>query len=359
MIHDYAAFQQSRLKKQLLELDKTSQLIDSPDRRVKNEAENKIEKTASEAAKIDAHTAYLWFAAQTGSTSDNKKINTLTSAIRKQWMSRPLHQHFDLQKGIRTTPDLNRLDILPPFSFVVSFSFALHKPYLSKDDEAFHILDNPVRKDKVFKNPVIAASGWKGALRYALWQLGYHKTDPSIQRLFGNPRECEHHDELHAGRLQFFSSHFNRTADSTGYDVITPHDRSSGTVNSQGPIILETIRVDEKNRASFAVAYIPLFHKSCIHEEILRDCRILVNGIYAMMTTYGFGAKTSSGFGVAKNTVDDGHIFLTLPLPVTKANKSNALSAGNKSTVIKRHDFGTLTELRTIDEQLSFPKEET
>jgi len=274
-------------------------------------------------------------------------------------MNRPLHQHFDLQQGIRTIPDLNRLDILPPFSFVLSFSFALHKPYLSKDDEAFHLLDNPVRKDKVFKNPVIAASGWKGALRYALWQIGYPEDDQSIQRLFGNSRECKHHDKIHAGRLQFFSSHFNRTADSTGYDVITPHDRSSGTVTSQGPIILETIRDDEKNRARFAVAYIPLFHTSCIHEEILRDCRILVNGIYAMMRTYGFGAKTSSGFGVARNTVHDGHIFLTLPLPVTKANKSNALSAGNPSTVIKRHDFGTLTELRTIDEQLSFPREET
>jgi len=361
MIHDYAAFQYSRLKSLLEDIDGTSHQLNSQNKKEKKDAKNSIQDMASEAVRIDAHTAYLWFDAQStpGSQSgSNSRINELTSILSQQWMNRRHHQHPDQQTGIRTLPDVNRVDLLPPFSFVLSFSFELNKPCLSKDEETYHLLDNPVRKDKGFKTPVIAASGWKGALRYALWQQGYPEDDPSVRRLFGNPRECERHEELQAGRLQCFSSHFNRMADSRGYEVITPHDRESGTV-TKGPILMETIRVHENNLADFAVAYIPLFAGSCIYSEIVRDYRVLINGVHDMMTIYGFGAKTSSGFGVAKNTVHGGRVSLVLPAQASGNKNGQDLSAGLQSTVVKHHSFCTLAELCKTGLQLYFDKEET
>ena len=55
--------------------------------------------------------------------------------------------------------------LLPRWSFSLELRFRLVSPYLSKDDDAFYIIDNPVRKDKVFKVPLVSPSSWKGALR--------------------------------------------------------------------------------------------------------------------------------------------------------------------------------------------------
>jgi len=90
--------------------------------------------------------------------------------------------------------------------------------------------------------------------------------------------------------------------------------------------------------ADFAVAYIPLFHGNETHAEIIRDFRALVKGLHAMMTVYGFGAKTSSGFGIAKDAVRDGLIL--------------------QPRVIKTLHFHTLSELCTTQLPLFFEKEE-
>jgi len=60
--------------------------------------------------------------------------------------------------------------LLPEGTAWLRFEFTLKKPYISRDDAAFHILDNPVRKDKVFKIPMMSASSWKGNLR---WMAGF------------------------------------------------------------------------------------------------------------------------------------------------------------------------------------------
>ena len=58
----------------------------------------------------------------------------------------------------------------PRGSWALQVPFALRKPYISKDDREFYILDNPVRKEWVFQVPYIAPSQWKGALRAAMVQ---------------------------------------------------------------------------------------------------------------------------------------------------------------------------------------------
>ena len=63
------------------------------------------------------------------------------------------------------------LALFPAFSFVIQFTFTLAQSYISRDEQNFYIIDNPVRKDKIFGLPYVAPSSWKGSLRAALWRL--------------------------------------------------------------------------------------------------------------------------------------------------------------------------------------------
>ncbi len=73
-------------------------------------------------------------------------------------------------KNIGLLPSSPDLTLLPPGSWFLQFTFTLAKPWISKDDDPFYVAEsvNPVRKDKVFKVPVMAASSWKGLLRWTL-----------------------------------------------------------------------------------------------------------------------------------------------------------------------------------------------
>ena len=56
------------------------------------------------------------------------------------------------------------MPVLPVYSLALAFTFRLERPYLSRDDDAFYIIDNPVRKEKIFKLPMVAPTSWKGSL---------------------------------------------------------------------------------------------------------------------------------------------------------------------------------------------------
>ncbi|WP_419662246.1 uncharacterized protein Dvar_26980 [Desulfosarcina variabilis str. Montpellier] len=77
-------------------------------------------------------------------------------------------QSLDLMErlGLNESP-IKALDGMPVYSAGLQLKFKTAKPYLSKDDDAFFIHDNPVRKEKVFRIPYMPASGWKGCLRAA------------------------------------------------------------------------------------------------------------------------------------------------------------------------------------------------
>ncbi|MGH8072172.1 MAG: RAMP superfamily CRISPR-associated protein [Candidatus Entotheonellia bacterium] len=66
--------------------------------------------------------------------------------------------------GLERSP-FDGFSLLPRWSFGLELRFRLASPYLSRDDDAFYIIDNPVRKEKVFKVPMVSPTGWKGALR--------------------------------------------------------------------------------------------------------------------------------------------------------------------------------------------------
>lgn len=246
-----------------------------------------------------------------------------------------------------TVPDLHAL---PPGSWFLQFTFNLAKPWISKDDDPFYVAEsvNPVRKDKVFKVPMIAASSWKGLLRWTAMHTrlvskkDFLEPDKFAQErfvqtlLFGDekgeePRkntdfaayldtlkpdardeyklllrmyyDAKDNDPLphHSGRLMFYPTFF----DLIDVEVINPHSRK--TKAGTHPIYLECVPAGASG--TFTLIYIPfdLFgkDKAAAREQALADLQLVAKGLQAMFLTYGFSAKRTSGYGVAKDEIEN------------------------------------------------------
>lgn len=212
--------------------------------------------------------------------------------------------------GLRPTlPDLTSL---PACSFALQFTFRLRKPYLSRDDADWHILDNPVRKEKVFGLPMVAPTGWKGALRAAMRQereyatLEEERGDRQMVRLFGNVTDETREDAFRSGRLRFYPTFFTQI----GLEVINPHSRDTGA--GRQPIYFECVPVGTEG--TFTLLYAPLDligrPEDEARTELAKDLTTVTQGVRAMLTVYGFGAKTSSGFGLAAERLTDGGLTI-------------------------------------------------
>ena len=284
MQYDYCAFQKEQLGDSLNELEQAKTISD------RNKRNRAIEEGAKKAIHIEPHLSYLWYDALGGE---------LKNYIRKAWQ-----KHLTVKKipdDFHFIPDCSALKNLPRLSFMLRVPFTLQKPYLSKDDRAFYLLDNPVRKDKVFQTPMVAATSWKGSLRAALWQSGYKEDNEQIIRLFGNPREDE---KGKAGCLYFYPTFF----DKIDLEVINPHDRKTGT--GKNPILLEC--VPSEAIGELVILYVPFGNVQ--ENQVAEDLKLVAKGIQDMLTVYGFGAKTSSGFGVAEIN-STGEIGIRADLP--------------------------------------------
>lgn len=209
-------------------------------------------------------------------------------AQRRAWMQR-----------LGLEPALPNLTRLPRGAWAIQFPFTLRTPYISRDDQTFHLLDNPLKKEWVFKVPYVAAPGWKGALRATMRRMrGYDAPDQEAHdwqmvRLFSNVRGEE--VTFAAGRLHFFPTFFDRL----GLEVINPHDRVKG-VGERGPILFECAPAGAQG--TFTLLYVPL-GVQVDGVEIADDLAAVAGGIRRMLVEDGFGAKTSSGFGTAKETL--------------------------------------------------------
>jgi len=231
----------------------------------------------------------------------------------KKWS---LHLFF---KENFSRPSIN-ITILPRYSFLLQVKFTLERPYISRDDQDFYIIDNAIRKDKVFVLPYVAPSSWKGSLRSALWQLGHKAEDDEICRLFGNERRIEELKQLRKGRLRFFPTFFLQK----GLEIINPHDREKRV--GKNPILLEC--VPEGASGTFTLLYIPfdLSGKTEreIEEQVLSDIHLVATGLKAMFLDNGFGAKTSSGYGTARSECSKGELKLKAKrIDITQKEQTN------------------------------------
>ena len=208
------------------------------------------------------------------------------------------------QKNIRNFyPKPEDLQSLPEDSRLIKISFTLKKPYTSRDEGEFHIIDgkifeNPIVRDKFTGLPMVRPSTWKGHLRIAsgkVDEINGKKLDERIRRemvrrLFGSESDDEN---ALKGRLYFFPTFFEEEA---GRDVITPLKRDTRTP-ARGPISLEVMKA--KSKGEFYLLYIPYPKGENFKEEqIEEDLRFVAEVLKQMFYTYGFSAKKTSGFGV-------------------------------------------------------------
>jgi len=218
-------------------------------------------------------------------------------------------------------PNPADLQNLPEKSTLIKISFNLKKPYLSKDEGKFHLLewkekerDKEVIKQKIIENsivrgkftglPMVRPSTWKGHLRFAAdrveWKEGEKKE--TIKRLFGAESKDE---KVLKGRLYFFPTFFKDEAER---DVITPLKRDTRTP-ARGPINLEVMKPDSKGE--FYLLYVPYPRGKDFREgQIKEDLKFLAEALKLMFYTYGFSAKKTSGFGVIEGKLNEGKVWM-------------------------------------------------
>lgn len=242
---------------------------------------------------------------QSIATKDKEKIDEIRGKWKRDNMSGEINERSNSLFGLIQHPKID-ISYLPEYSFVLQFKFTLKKPYISHDEQDFYIIDNPIRKDRVFGHPYVAPSSWKGSLKAALWQLGHKADNEQMRRIFGNERLTEEHERIRAGRLHLFPTFFTKKS----LEIINPHDRERrvGTV----PIFIESVPANTSGL--FTLLYVPFDligkEENVAKKQMEKDIELISSGLNVMFRDYGFGAKTSSGYGIAKPDVTDGAITL-------------------------------------------------
>ena len=226
MIRDYIIYEAQKNLSSISELKEIEQQVQARTGRDKREVEEvaRQKRQAIIKASHSPSTVYQFLAA-------TKEADA--TAFRTEWQSRNENVTHSIDMNVEA-PEID-LALLPTGSFVLQFTFTLARPYISRDEQDFYIIDNPIRKEKVFELPYIAPTSWKGGLRAALWRLGFNSQDEAIYRLFGNEKGEENQDELHAGRLYFFPTFFTQKS----LEIINPHDRERRV--GKNPILFESV----------------------------------------------------------------------------------------------------------------------
>jgi len=190
----------------------------------------------------------------------------------------------------------------------IKVKFVLETPWYSKDDRPFHVLDNPVRKDRVFGVPFMSAASWKGMLRWAcrmqaglLEHLEKHDNtlkewkDPDwILHLFGNEREED--TDFSRGALLFYPTWFDRI----GFEVINPHERK--TKAGKNPIYYEVVPAETTGKLHLLYSPLP-GQKKKVNPAQFKDK--LAEAIIDLLEKYGISAKRTVGWGTARITNKD------------------------------------------------------
>lgn len=208
-----------------------------------------------------------------------------------------LSEKLKLPLELTFEPDFSALP--DPSWLGIEVVFSLETPWYSKDDRPFHVLDNPVRKDRVFGVPFMSASSWKGMLRWACRmqagllahlennnnKLDGRKDHEWIVHLFGNEKGEE--EFFQSASLVFYPTWF----DKVGFEVINPHNRKTkaGTL----PINYEVVPAD--TTASLYLLYAPMSGQS--NSEAMEK---LLHAIQLLLETYGISAKRTVGWGTAR-----------------------------------------------------------
>jgi CRISPR-associated protein Cmr2 len=228
---------------------------------------------------------------------------------RKKNDARMCYQNGAAGGRLLLPPDLN-LDsgleelLAEPWQWLaIEIRFRLQSPWYSRDDRLFHVLDNPVRKDRVFGVPYMSAASWKGLLRWAYRMhtglIGPAPIQEEQRRmarayemhLFGN--EKAEKEDFVRGALAFYPTWF----DKVGFEVINPHSRKrrAGTQ----PILYEVVPPDTEGVLCLLYAPLPgAAQRDGV--ETVKALQNLLDAAEQLLTVYGFSAKRTAGWGIAE-----------------------------------------------------------
>jgi CRISPR-associated protein Cmr2 len=222
-------------------------------------------------------------------------------------------------------PSVDMMD-LPPWSALLQFRLTLEQPYLSRDDAPLHLMDNPLRQDGLWGVPLLPASGWKGALRAAARRMDPAADPKRVARLLGPERETE---ELSAGRLRCLATFFDRI----GLELINPHDRARRV--GTGPLRFECVPAGA--RGWFTALYL---RRGGVARggasDVGEDLCIMAEAVRAACRRFGFGAKTSSGFGLASEGVTGGTLSIRVP-PASPSPTAAAIGERSAAAALPRY----------------------
>ncbi len=304
MIRDYISHELQSASNQIKDLSQRERDVQRAENRQKrNEAEGKAEiARESLLTALPSATTYEFLdVTHTASAINfrttwqkkNRSVDCLQE-LGKRWKDGSRYY-----RDIFESPKID-LAILPPYSFFIQFTFTLAQPYISRDEQDFYIIDNPVRKDKIFGLPYVASTSWKGSLRAAFWHSRDKEEDhPSIRHLFGNEKGNEDPKDFQAGCLYFYPTFFT----SKSLEIINPQNRKLRV--GEKPIPFESVPAG--TTGVFTLLYIPFDligkDEQKTREQVAQELQLVCEGLQAMFRTYGFGAKTNSGFGLAKETI--------------------------------------------------------
>lgn len=200
-------------------------------------------------------------------------------------------KHIVGKTGLSTPSYLElepKFDCLPVEDWIgIEVKFTLETPWYSRDDRPFHVLDNPVRKDRVFGVPFMAPASWKGLLR---WACHMRQLDNElIHHLFGN--EKGETEDFQRGALAFYPTWFDRL----GFEVINPHSRE--TRAGTKPIYYEVVPVGATGTLSLLYAPLPGRQDGSLRAAAVRE---LIYAVDDLLRVYGISAKRTVGWGTAK-----------------------------------------------------------
>jgi CRISPR-associated protein Cmr2 len=106
------------------------------------------------------------------------------------------------------------------------------------------------------------------------------------------------------GRLHFIPTFLDKIA----LEVINPHDRCRRV--GINPIYFEAAPVGAKGK--FALLYTPFDLIADATKDICAEAKhdlfVVCNALKAMFLDYGFSAKKSSGFGIARPKIENGFV---------------------------------------------------
>ena len=245
-----------------------------------------------------------------------------------------LEQTSALLNGL---PEAAQLRGLPGPAWLLRLRFQLEQPLTTRGDWAATPAEMAFRRDRALGVPMVAASGWKGALSAACEGLGVHRrkkdaaADATLTRLLGVFAVNEDQPGA-AGHLHFFPTVFDPSR--LGTAILSPQDRAKRKGKDNTLVDFEIITAESEG--DFGLLWFA--HDwdwpggdwgEQAREELQLSCRAVAE----MFRRSGFGARVSSGYGTANDKlVGEGEIW-------------TRLVAADEPL---RHTFASFTELENL-----------